>query len=80
MRILYFSNAENLAGTSEETWEPPSEALTEAAFWEEAIRRHPRLATIRNICRLARNERFLAPDECLLSGDEVAVIPPVSGG
>ncbi|MCC5808488.1 MAG: MoaD/ThiS family protein [Opitutales bacterium] len=80
MRILYFSQAENLAGCSEESWNGIAAPLSEAEFWEEAVRRHPALEAIRGICRVARNEQFLSPGEHVRPGDEVAVLPPVSGG
>lgn len=41
--------------------------------------RYPRLGAALGI-RLAVNQRFVALSQTLADGDEVAVIPPVSGG
>jgi molybdopterin synthase catalytic subunit len=40
----------------------------------------PRLAEGRGRLRFAVNERYAAPESVLSEGDEVAIIPPVSGG
>ncbi len=79
MRVLFFAQARLAAGIHEEI-------LTETApcspeeFWSRLLVRHPGLANLRAVCRLARNGKFLATGEKLHSEDEVAVLPPVSGG
>ena len=79
MRVLYFAQA-RLATTLPEESLKTSTTLSAEKLWEELIRRHPKLATLQSSCRLARNGRFLLPNESLEPGDEVAVLPPVSGG
>lgn len=51
---------------------------TQAAFWTALHARFPDMTTDR--VRLARGDAFLSPDEPLHPGDEIALIPPVSGG
>jgi molybdopterin converting factor subunit 1 len=81
MKLLYFAQARQLAGVSEETWAPPAEAALDAqALWAEVLRRHPALAPLRPHTRLARNGEFAPADAAFAAGDEVALIPPVSGG
>ena len=41
---------------------------------------HPAIAAMRPSLRFAVNHEFAAPEGVLSDGDEVAVIPPVSGG
>ena len=41
---------------------------------------NPHLENWRNITKMAVNLEFVNPDFLLRSGDEVALIPPVSGG
>lgn len=79
VRVLLFAACREIAGASELALELDagarvSDALTRLAGME------PRLARFLPGCRQARNDRFVAPDEPLADGDELAVIPPVSGG
>lgn len=41
---------------------------------------HPELENLRNITRFGVNLQFAEPDTVLQNGDEVVLIPPVSGG
>lgn len=79
MKILYFSQAARLSGTREEVWEC-SGKMTADEFWSRLITRYPALAAIRPHTRLARNQAFLQPGEPIEPDDEIALIPPVSGG
>lgn len=79
VRVLYFAQARELAGCAEEKW-PMRELADTDAFWTEALRRHPDLAKIRGVCRLAINQQYVDSGSRIESGDEVAVLPPVSGG
>jgi molybdopterin converting factor subunit 1 len=45
----------------------------------EIARRHPLITENRKVV-IARNREYVTPDEPLTDGDEVALIPPVSGG
>lgn len=44
------------------------------------LREYPRLAGYRETMLLAVNREFVEPTQRLRDGDEVAVMPPVSGG
>ncbi|MGD2182709.1 MoaD/ThiS family protein [Lusitaniella coriacea] len=44
------------------------------------LREHPELEQWRNLTRFGVNFQFVEPDTILQNGDEVALIPPVSGG
>lgn len=79
MTILYFAHARRLAGCSEETL-PADTPLTFEQLWAALLDRHPDLASLRASSRLARNQRFADAGTIFQPGDEVAVIPPVSGG
>src|SRR4029077_1944652 len=48
--------------------------------WTEMARRYPGLAPHRPFVRPARNGAYAAWDVVLADGDEVAFLPPVSGG
>lgn len=48
--------------------------------WSALVERFPRLAPGRSAVRFARNGTYTDADTGLADGDEVAMIPPVSGG
>jgi sulfur-carrier protein len=53
---------------------------TVAAVCDRLIAEHPEIAQLRNITRFGVNLDFVEPDTILKDGDEVVLIPPVSGG
>jgi MoaE-MoaD fusion protein len=53
---------------------------TVADVYEALVRRHPGLEADRALVRPARNEEFARWEDPVADGDEVAFIPPVSGG
>jgi molybdopterin synthase catalytic subunit/molybdopterin synthase sulfur carrier subunit len=79
MKVLFFAQARQIAGC-EHYWLKVDEALSESDFWALLIKAFPGLASFRQTARLARNETYLGKGEVLNPGDEIAVIPPVSGG
>lgn len=48
--------------------------------WDALVSRHPELAAHRPYTQPARNGAAVSWDEALAEGDEVAFLPPVSGG
>ena len=48
--------------------------------YEELVNQYPELEKWRSLIRYAVNLEFVQPDALLQDGDEVALIPPVSGG
>lgn len=79
VRVRLFAVQRELAGTRDETFELPDGADVEAA-WAALVRRHPVLAPGRASLRFARNGDYAEPATVLTDGDEVVMIPPVSGG
>jgi molybdopterin converting factor subunit 1 len=79
MTILYFAQTRRLAGIASESVLLPA-PVTSDALWAELLARHPALAPLRSVTRLARNGEFITADTVFVSGDEIALIPPVSGG
>ena len=51
-----------------------------AAVRDRFISEHPKLAQWRDLTRFGVNLQFVEPDTLLCDGDEVVLIPPVSGG
>jgi len=79
MKVLFFARVREAVGCAEFNLSADG-ALTQAEVWAALVKAFPDLAEFRKAARLARNETYLLPDEVLQPGDEIAVIPPVSGG
>ena len=79
VRVRLFAIQRELAGTREVPLDLAEGADVEAA-WAALVVRHPVLAPGRESLRFARNGDYADPTTTLADGDEVAMIPPVSGG
>ncbi len=77
MRILFFVQLKDVTGCDSVEVAPPLDA---ARLWAELLKRFPKLAPHRANVRLAKNWEYAAPDTQFVNSDEVALIPPVSGG
>jgi molybdopterin converting factor subunit 1 len=79
VRVLLFAEARERAGTGEMVLDA-TEATTIAQVRTLLAARSERLAEMLPRCQMARNGEFARDDEPLRPGDELAVLPPVSGG
>jgi molybdopterin converting factor subunit 1 len=79
VRIRLFAMQRELAGTRELRLELPDRGTVEDA-WAAVVERHPVLAPGRSSVRFARNGEYVDADVVLEDHDELAFIPPVSGG
>ena len=79
MTSLYFAQARRISGLASETI-PSAGPLDADTLWGELLRRHPDLVLLHPVARLARNGEFAAAETLFHPDDEVALIPPVSGG
>ena len=79
IRVRLFAIQRELAGTREVALELPAGATIEDT-WAAVVGQHPALAPGRAYVRFARNSAYAPPETTLADGDEVAFIPPVSGG
>ncbi len=79
VRARLFARLREQAGTDTEVLELPA-ASTLADVYEALRRRHPTLVSDRNTVRAALNQEFKDWSAQVADGDEVAFIPPVSGG
>jgi molybdopterin synthase catalytic subunit len=79
VRARLFAVQRELAGTREVALELP-EGATIADAWTSLVERFPVLAPGREFLRFARNGDYADAATPLTDGDEVAFIPPVSGG
>lgn len=51
-----------------------------ASIFQFCVDQHPELEQWRNVTQFGVNLEFVTPDTLLKDGDEVVLIPPVSGG
>lgn len=79
IHVRLFAMQRELAGTRGLDLALGGGATIEDA-WAEVVRLHPVLAPGRPALRFARNGAYAPADTVLEHGDEVAMIPPVSGG
>jgi molybdopterin converting factor subunit 1 len=79
VRIRLFAMQRELAGTRELELDLPRGATVEDA-WHALVQRVPALRPGRASVRFAHNGGYAPADTPLADGDEVAMIPPVSGG
>jgi molybdopterin converting factor small subunit len=78
VRIMFFAQLREVTGI--EVAEIDADGLDRARLWELLEKRWPGLSAHRVITRLARNGVYAEAGEIFGAHDEVALIPPVSGG
>ncbi|KAL8203899.1 UNVERIFIED_CONTAM: Molybdopterin synthase catalytic subunit [Gekko kuhli] len=80
--VLYFARSADLAGVRTETISVPQQ-ITSRQLWDEIVKRHSSLTAIQDqVVFAVRQEYVLLGDQLLdlSTGDEIAIIPPISGG
>jgi len=79
VKVLFFGRLRELIGLAEESPELP-EGATLAQVFERYAERFPKLAGFRGSMVVSRNQEFAPWDARVAAGDEIAFLPPVSGG
>jgi molybdopterin converting factor subunit 1 len=79
MRILFFSQLKD-ATNCDSVEIAFSSSVTDDELWTELLKKFPALAAHRSSVRLARNFEYTPAPAKFSNTDEVALIPPVSGG
>lgn len=79
VKVLYWAQARELAGTASDLLKlhDPADIPT---LMEAILEKHPKLAELRQSMKIAVNGKIGGPEVTLKEGDEVALLPPVSGG
>ena len=77
--LLLFASVAEAAGERRREVRAP-EGSTARGVFELLAAEVPALAGRSDHVSFARNQQFVSPDTVLEDGDELAVIPPVSGG
>lgn len=77
IKVLYFAQLGEEAAKAEELLETTADTL--AAVYAQLRERYG-FSLAQNQLRVARNQAFADWQDSLQAGDEIAFIPPVSGG
>jgi molybdopterin converting factor subunit 1 len=76
--VRLFARLREIAGAPE--LERDVDAATLGALWDELAREYPAMAPYRGSISGAVNAEYARMDAPIRDGDEVAFLPPVSGG
>jgi MoaE-MoaD fusion protein len=79
IRVLFFGVLRDVVGVREDSLDVPEGGRLDTVF-EHYAARFPKLRDMAASTVLALNQQFSSPSAPLAEGDEVAFLPPVSGG
>ncbi len=79
MRVLFFAQLKDATGCADLELVLGS-PLNGEQLWKVLIEKFPALANHKTTVRLARNWEYAGAETQFTNADEVALIPPVSGG
>jgi molybdopterin converting factor subunit 1 len=79
VKVKFFAMLRERAGTGEAVIDIEAGA-TIGALWEALKKNYPKLAPVETRLLYAVNQNYVKADHALKENDEVAFIPPVSGG
>ncbi|MBI4783882.1 MAG: MoaD/ThiS family protein [Oscillatoriophycideae cyanobacterium NC_groundwater_1537_Pr4_S-0.65um_50_18] len=77
--VKLFAAYQETCGVSEVALHLPEGAIV-AQVRDRLLEQYPALEQWREVTRFGLNLQFVEPDAVLQDGDEVVLIPPVSGG
>ena len=80
IRILFFAKARELVNVSSAAIRVPNSQITEDQLLTLIELKFPELKVLKRGFVLALNEEYAGGTLNLKSGDEIAIIPPISGG
>jgi molybdopterin synthase sulfur carrier subunit len=77
--VRLFARLRDIAGANELAREVPS-GSTIGSVWQTLVREYPELAAYERSISSAVNADYARMDRAVADGDEIAFLPPVSGG
>lgn len=78
MRVLFFAHLKDVTDCAEISFS--GEGMDVDSLWSKLIEMYPDIGCFRNSVRLARNYEYVDLGVRFTDADEIALIPPVSGG
>lgn len=79
VNVKLFAAYQDAYGTPELSLDLPQGATVEQVC-DRILRDRPQLAPLKSITQFGVNLEFVSPDTIVKNGDEIVLIPPVSGG
>jgi len=79
VKVLFFGMLKDIVGRAEEQLDVPENGRLSGIF-EHYVEQFPRLRELAGSIVLARNHEFSDLSSAINDGDEIALLPPVSGG
>jgi MoaE-MoaD fusion protein len=79
VRVLFFGMLKDLTGQASDALDLP-EGATLADLRDHYEKRTPGLKRLAGSLAMSVNQEYAGPDDKLKAGDEIALLPPVSGG
>ncbi|HVM96822.1 MAG TPA: molybdopterin converting factor subunit 1 [Candidatus Acidoferrales bacterium] len=79
IRVLFFASLRERLRRSEDRCSL-AEGATVDDLWEVLCQQYPQLIPLARSIRFAVNREYVKASQALADNDEVALIPPVSGG
>jgi molybdopterin synthase catalytic subunit len=79
VRVLFFALLRERVKCSEAEW-TLAPGATVADLWDAVAAAHPQVGPLAGSVSFAVNQEYADRGQVLADGDEVALIPPVSGG
>ncbi|XP_035496940.1 molybdopterin synthase sulfur carrier subunit isoform X2 [Scophthalmus maximus] len=81
--VFYFAKSVELTGVKQEDVAAVPTPISSQDLWNLLLQRHPRLSVLQDHVVLAVRQQYVAIGDQVVTlgdGDEVAVVPPLSGG
>jgi len=78
--VLFFAKARELVGASSSTCRLPTSSISVEQLTTALLVNYPELARLGGAFVISLNEQYLEGSVSLQQGDELAIIPPISGG
>ncbi len=79
VKIKFFGAAADLAGTRE-TEMQVQDGATLGELWTDMADQHPEIVPMKDSLAYAINNEYARWTDTVEPGDEIAILPPVSGG
>jgi molybdopterin converting factor subunit 1 len=77
--ILYFARVKDITGVKKETMDLPPNTSIKKLLAKISLS-YPDIESILNVVKISVNYKIIDMNTILKDGDEVALLPPVSGG